>query len=140
MDVTKSVGRISWITIYNALTTLFHSPILKILMNKITYLFALMSLCLACGSSFAADPKPADAKAAAPASAAPAPATTTAPAAAPTKAATPAAAEEPAVKKSNTSICHDKSSPSYKQTKNFTEFKTMEECIKSGGRAPKGGK
>lgn len=97
-----------------------------------------MSLCLACGSSFAADPKPADAKAAAPA---PAPATTTAPAAAPTKAATPAAAaEEPAVKKSNTSICHDKSSPSYKQTKNFTEFKTMEECIKSGGRAPKGGK
>ena len=109
-------------------------------MNKITYLFALMSLCLACGSSFAADPKPADAKAAAPAAAAPAPATTTAPAAAPTKAATPAAADEPAVKKSNTSICHDKSSPSYKQTKNFTEFKTMEECIKSGGRAPKGGK
>lgn len=107
-------------------------------MNKTTYLFTLMSLCLACGSSFAADPKPADAKAAAPA---PAPATTTAPAAAPTKAATPAAAaEEPAVKKSNTSICHDKSSPSYKQTKNFTEFKTMEECIKSGGRAPKGGK
>ena len=92
-------------------------------MNKITYLFALMSLCLACGSSFAADPKPADTKAAAP-----------------TKAATPAAAEEPVVKKSNTSICHDKSSPSYKQTKNFTEFKTMEECIKSGGRAPKGGK
>jgi hypothetical protein len=138
MDVTKSVGRISWNTIYNAVTTLFHSPIVKILMNKITYLFALMSLCLACGSSFAADPKPADAKAAAPA---PAPATTTAPAAAPTKAATPAAAaEEPAVKKSNTSICHDKSSPSYKQTKNFTEFKTMEECIKSGGRAPKGGK
>ncbi len=140
MDVTKSVGRISWNTIYNALTTLFHSPIVKILMNKITYLFALMSLCLACGSSFAADPKPADAKAAAPAAAAPAPATTTAPAAAPTKAATPAAPEEPAVKKSNTSICHDKSSPSYKQTKNFTEFKTMEECIKSGGRAPKGGK
>ena len=84
-----------------------------------------MSLCLACGSSFAADPKPADAKVAAPAAAAaaPAPATTPAPAAAPTKAVTPAAAEEPAVKKSNTSICHDKSSPSYKQTKNFTEFK-----------------
>jgi pyruvate/2-oxoglutarate dehydrogenase complex dihydrolipoamide acyltransferase (E2) component len=140
MDVTKSVGRISWNTIYNALTTLFHSPFLKILMNKTTYLFILMSLCLACGSSFAADPKPADAKAAAPAAAAPAPATTPAPAAAPTKAVTPAAAEEPAVKKSNTSICHDKSSPSYKQTKNFTEFKTMEECIKSGGRAPKGGK
>jgi zona occludens toxin (predicted ATPase) len=114
-------------------------------MKKTTYLFALMSLCLACGSSFAADPKPADAKAAA---AAPAPATTPAPAAAPAKATAPvpaatpaaAAAEEPAVKKSKTSICHDKSSPSYKQTKNFTEFKTMDECIKSGGRAPKGGK
>ena len=109
-------------------------------MNKTTYLFALMSLSLACGSSFAADPKPADTKAAAPAAAAPAPAT--APAAVPAKAATPAAAaaEEPAVKKSTTSICHDKSSASYKQTKNFTEFKTMDECIKSGGRAPKGGK
>ncbi len=99
-------------------------------MKKTTYLFALISLCLACGSSFAADPKPADTKAAAPAAAAPAKATT--PAA--------AAAEEPAVKKSTTSICHDKSSASYKQTKNFTEFKTMDECIKSGGRAPKGGK
>jgi hypothetical protein len=105
-------------------------------MKKTTYLFALMSLCLAFSSSFAADPKPADAKAAAPA-------TTPAPAAAPAKAATPApaaTAEEPAVKKSKTSICHDKSSPSYKQTKNFTEFKTMDDCIKSGGRAPKGGK
>ena len=103
-------------------------------MKKTTYFFALMSLCLACGSSFAADPKPADTKAAAPAAAAPAPA------AAPAKATTPApaAAEEPAVKKSTTSICHDKSSPSYKQTKKFTEFKTMDECIKSGGRPPKG--
>ena len=112
-------------------------------MKKTTYLFALMSLCLAFSSSFAADPKPADAKAAAPAAAAPAPAATPAPAAAPVKAATPApvaSAEEPAVKKSKTSICHDKSSPSYKQTKNFTEFKTMDDCIKSGGRAPKGGK
>ena len=107
-------------------------------MKKTTYLSALIFLCLVCGSSFAADPKPADAKAAAPA--APAPATTSAPAAAPAKAAALAAAEEPAVKKSKTSICHDKSSPSYKQTKNFTEFKTMDECIKSGGRAPKGGK
>ena len=93
-------------------------------MKKTTYLFALMSLCLAFSSSFAADPKPADAKAVAPA-------TTPAPA---------ATAEEPAVKKSKTSICHDKSSPSYKQTKNFTEFKTMDDCIKSGGRAPKVGK
>jgi hypothetical protein len=88
-------------------------------MKKTNYLFGLIILCLACGSSFAADPKPADTKAATPAA---------------------AAAEEPAVKKSTTSICHDKSSASYKQTKNFTEFKTMDECIKSGGRAPKGGK
>jgi hypothetical protein len=101
-------------------------------MKKTNYLFALIILCLACGSSFAADPKPADTKAAAPAAAAPAKATT--------PAAPAASAEEAAVKKSNTSICHDKSSPSYKQTKNFTEFKTMDECIKSGGRAPKGGK
>jgi hypothetical protein len=41
------------------------------------------------------------------------------------------------VKKSDSSICHDKSSPSYEKTKKFTEFKSMEECIKSGGRAPK---
>jgi len=113
-------------------------------MKKTTYLFALMSLCLAFSSSFAADPKPADAKAAAPAAAAPAPAATPAPAAAPAKAAAPApaaaAAEEPAVKKSKTSICHDKSSPSYKQTTNFTAFKTMDECVKSGGRPPKGSK
>ena len=136
----KSAGKIIWNTIYSALAKLFHLLILKILMKKTTYFFALMSLCLACSSSFAADPKPADAKAAAPAAAAPAPAATPAPAAAPAKAAAPAAAEEPAVKKSKTSICHDKSSPSYKQTKNFTEFKTMDECIKSGGRAPKGGK
>ena len=41
------------------------------------------------------------------------------------------------VKKSDSGICHDKSSPSYDKTKNFTEFKSMEECIKSGGKAPK---
>jgi len=60
------------------------------------------------------------------------------PAAAPAPAA--AAAEEPAENKSKTSICHDKSSPSYKQTTNFTAFKTMDECVKSGGRPPKGSK
>ncbi|MFN0005262.1 MAG: hypothetical protein ACKVPZ_09780 [Burkholderiaceae bacterium] len=41
------------------------------------------------------------------------------------------------VKKSDSGICHDKSSPSYEKTKKFTEFKSMDECIKSGGRAPK---
>ena len=47
---------------------------------------------------------------------------------------------DPAVKKSDSGICHDKSSPSYKQTTNFTAFKTMDECVKSGGRPPKGSK
>ena len=46
---------------------------------------------------------------------------------------------EPAIKKSQASICHDKTSASYKQTKNFTGFKTMDECMKSGGRPPKTG-
>ena len=47
------------------------------------------------------------------------------------------AAADPEVKKSNAGICHDKTSNGYKQTKNFTAFKTMDECTKSGGRAPK---
>ena len=47
------------------------------------------------------------------------------------------AAADPEVKKSNSGICHDKTSNGYKQTKNFTAFKTMDECTKSGGRAPK---
>jgi hypothetical protein len=94
-------------------------------MKKFAYFVSLISLCMTFGSSFAAD-----AKTAAPAAATPA--ANTAPA--------QTAAAEPAVKKSKASICHDKTSPGYKQTKNFTEFKTMDECIKSGGRAPKGSK
>lgn len=43
----------------------------------------------------------------------------------------------PPVKKSSTGICHPKGGTYYEQTKNFTPFKTMEDCIKSGGRAPK---
>ena len=54
-----------------------------------------------------------------------------------TKPAAKAAAAEPEVKKSKAGICHDKASKGYKQTKNFTEFSTMDECIKSGGHAPK---
>jgi len=49
----------------------------------------------------------------------------------------PAAAAEPVVKKSNSGICHDKNSPSYERTKKFTEFKTVDECVKSGGTLPK---
>lgn len=50
-------------------------------------------------------------------------------------ASTPAAA--PIVKKSDSGICHDAKSPSYERTKKFTEFKTLDECLKSGGKLPK---
>jgi len=72
----------------------------------------------------------------------PAAAMTAAPAA-PAAMAAPAAkvaGAEPAVKKSKSNICHDKSSSAYKQTTNFTEYKTMDECTKSGGRPPKASK
>lgn len=77
------------------------------------------------------------AAASAPAAAAPAKAATPAVAASAAKPAAKAAAAEPEVKKSKSGICHDKASKGYKQTKSFTEFKTVDECIKSGGRAPK---
>ena len=41
------------------------------------------------------------------------------------------------VKKSTTGICHAPGTTYYDQTKNFTPFKTLEECLKSGGRLPK---
>jgi hypothetical protein len=44
---------------------------------------------------------------------------------------------EPLVKKSDSGICHDKNSASYERTKKFTEFKTLDECVKSGGTLPK---
>lgn len=43
----------------------------------------------------------------------------------------------PPVKKSKTGICHPKGGMYYEQTKNFTPFKSMDECIKSSGRPPK---
>ena len=49
----------------------------------------------------------------------------------------PAAAANPIVKKSDSGICHDSKSPSYERTKKFTEFKTLDECVKSGGKLPK---
>ena len=48
-----------------------------------------------------------------------------------------AAPAEPIVKKSDSGICHDKNSASYEKTKKFTEFKTVDECVKSGGTLPK---
>ena len=52
------------------------------------------------------------------------------------QAADPKEAAEPAVKKSDTGICHDKTSASYGNTKKFTAFKTVDECVKSGGTLP----
>ncbi len=54
----------------------------------------------------------------------------------------PAGAKAPApvadpVKKSDSGICHDKTSPHYEKTKNFTPFNSMDECVKSGGKLPK---
>jgi len=49
----------------------------------------------------------------------------------------PAAAAEAVVKKSDSGICHDKNSNSYERTKKFAEFKTLDECVKSGGTLPK---
>jgi cytochrome c5 len=99
----------------------------------IAALFALAGLSVQAQTNAAAT---GTAKAAAPAASAPA--AKAAPAAAAAPAASAAKAEaEPEVKKSTAGICHDKTSPGFKQTKNFTAFKTMDECIKSGGRAPK---
>ena len=41
------------------------------------------------------------------------------------------------VKKSNSGICHKPGSTYYQQTKNFTPYKTLDDCLKSGGRLPK---
>lgn len=43
---------------------------------------------------------------------------------------------DPAVKKSESGICHDKTSNSYSVTKKFEAFPNMEACLKAGGRAP----
>lgn len=48
------------------------------------------------------------------------------------------ASAEPSVKKSESGICHDKSSNSYGNTKKFQAFASMDECVKSGGRTPAG--
>ena len=41
------------------------------------------------------------------------------------------------VKLSKSGICHAPSSTYYEQTKNFTSYKTLDECLKAGGRLPK---
>lgn len=41
------------------------------------------------------------------------------------------------VKMSKSGICHDSYSPSYKRTKNFTSYNTIDECLAADGRLPK---
>jgi hypothetical protein len=43
----------------------------------------------------------------------------------------------PAVKKSVNGICHAKGSRYYAQTKKFSAYKTLRDCLRSGGRMPK---
>ena len=47
------------------------------------------------------------------------------------------AASDVAVKKSRNGICHELGSAGYDQTKHFKSFKSLEACLKSGGRLPK---
>lgn len=110
-------------------------------MTQTIRIVSLLSICLGLSGAFAADTKSADAKPTTPAAATPAtPTATTAPVASKSAPADKAATAEPDVKKSKSNICHDKTSPGFKQTKNFTGFKTMDDCVKSGGRPPKGSK
>jgi len=46
--------------------------------------------------------------------------------------------KDPPVKKSDSGICHDASSSSYGNTKKFTPFNSLDECVKSGGKLPAG--
>jgi hypothetical protein len=46
-------------------------------------------------------------------------------------------AQEKPVKMSNSGICHAPNTTYYEQTKNFTRYKTLDECLKAGGRMPK---
>ena len=49
----------------------------------------------------------------------------------------PVKKEADIIKKSSSGICHDKKSSYYEKTKKFKPFKTMKECLDSGGRLPK---
>ena len=50
---------------------------------------------------------------------------------------TGAFAQDKPVKMSNSGICHAPNSTYYSQTKNFTPYKSLDECLKAGGRMPK---
>ena len=50
---------------------------------------------------------------------------------------TAAFAQSEPVKMSKSGICHAPNTTYYNQTKNFTAYKTLDECLKAGGRRPK---
>lgn len=48
------------------------------------------------------------------------------------------AQEDPQVKMSSSGVCHEKGkSQYYEKTKKFTPFKSIDECLKAGGKLPK---
>ena len=48
-----------------------------------------------------------------------------------------ALAAEPPVKKSRNGICHPQGGTYYSRTKHYVPYDTMQDCLDSGGRAPK---
>jgi hypothetical protein len=48
-----------------------------------------------------------------------------------------ALAQAKPVKMSKSGICHAPNTTYYEQTKNFTPYKTLSECLNAGGRMPK---
>lgn len=45
--------------------------------------------------------------------------------------------DNPPIKKSDTGICHEEGTNYYKNTKKFTSYDSLNECLNSGGRLPK---
>jgi len=43
------------------------------------------------------------------------------------------ASDEPPVKMSKSGICHERGGTYYEQTKNYTAYNTLEECLRAGG-------
>lgn len=45
---------------------------------------------------------------------------------------------EPPVKLSTSGVCHERGTPFYSKTTNFTPFRTLDACLRAGGRLPEG--
>jgi hypothetical protein len=46
-------------------------------------------------------------------------------------------AQSEPIKMSKSGICHAPNTTYYNQTKNYTPYKTLKECLNAGGRMPK---